>query len=64
MKAVVCVNSWAGRSEHPCRIVKETPKRYLIEVDEPTALPPKFTLLLPGSTRLVPKYAIKFLDES
>lgn len=58
-KAMVCINSWAGRAEYPCRVVGETPKRYLIEVDKPTALP-GFRLLLPGQTKLVPKRAIRF----
>ena len=60
MLAYVCVNSWAGRQEHPCRVVGETSKRYRIEVDKPTALPPGFSLLMPGQTKLVPKTAIRF----
>ena len=62
MPAVVCVNSWAGRLEHPCRVIGETPKRYRIEVDKQTALPPGFSLLLPGQTKLVPKHAIRFVE--
>lgn len=58
--AIVCVDSWAGRQEHPCRVIGETPKRYRIMVDKPTALPPRFTILMPGMTKLVPKYAVKF----
>ena len=54
---VVCVNSWAGRIEHQCRIVRETPKRYLIEVDVLTKLPG--TWLEPGQQRLVPKSAVR-----
>ena len=60
-RAVVCVNSWAGRQEHPCQVVGETPKRYRIVVDVPTALPPRFTVLMPGTEKLVPKYAIRFV---
>ena len=62
MPAVVCVNSWGGRQEHPCRVIAETPKRYRITVDVPTALPPGFTLLMPGETKLVPKHAIRFVE--
>ena len=62
-KAVVCVNSWAGRQEHKCTVVGETPKRCRIMVDQPTALPPKYTLLLPGMKRLVPKTAIRFTED-
>ena len=61
LNAVVCIDSWAGRIEHPCRVVGETPKRYRIEVDKPTTLPPRNTLLLPGQTKLVPKEAIRFI---
>ena len=51
MQAYICIQSWAGRVQHKCRIVGETPKRYRIEVDTPTALPPGFSLLMPGQTR-------------
>jgi hypothetical protein len=57
--AVVCVDGWAGRREFPCRVVGETPMRYRIAVDAPTALPPGYTILLPGMTRLVPRTAIR-----
>jgi len=60
--AVVCVNSWAGRQEKNCRVVAETPKRYRIVVDEPTALPPGFSILMPGMSKLVPKTAVRFTD--
>ena len=62
-KAVVCIDSWAGRQEKPCRVVGETPKRYRIEVDVPTTLPPRFSTLFPGKTKLVPKRAVKFVDK-
>ncbi len=60
--AIVCVDSYAGRQEHPCRVVGETQKRYRIMVDEPTALPPGFSILMPGYTKLVPKSAIRFIE--
>jgi len=59
--AVVCVDSYAGRQEKPCRVVGETAKRYRIEVDQPTGLPPGFTIMLPGQQRLVPKRAVRFM---
>lgn len=61
--AVVCMDSYAGRVEKPCRVVGETPKRYYIEVDVPTSLPPNFSVLLPGIRKLVPKRAIRFLTK-
>jgi hypothetical protein len=57
--AVVCVNSWAGRIEYPCRIVGETPKRWRIEVDMPVKLPR--LVLHPGEVRLVPKSAVRLI---
>ena len=59
--AVVCVDSWAGRQEHACTVAGETPKRYRITVDKPTALPPGFSILVPGQTKLVPKAAVRFV---
>lgn len=58
--AFVHYQSWAGHHKEPCIVVDETPKRYRIRVDKPVALPPGFTLLLPGYTKLVPKRAITF----
>ena len=46
-----------------CRVVGETPKRCRIAVDVPTVLPPGYTLLMPGMTKLVPKHAVEFLEE-
>lgn len=63
--AVACIaSSWEGRLEIPCRVVGETPRRYLIEVDSPTALPPGLTLLMPGQQKRVPKGAIRFTQEA
>ena len=59
--ALVCVESWAGRQEKPCRVVGETPTRYRIEVDQPTGLPPGFTIMMPGQQKLVPKRAVRFM---
>lgn len=57
VNAVVCVDGFAGRREHPCRIVGETSKRWRIEVDAPVKLPR--SVLYPGETRLVPKSAVR-----
>lgn len=59
-RAMVYVNSWAGLQGKPCRVVGETPKRYRIEVDEPTKLPGA-RMLVPGERRLVPKGSIRFV---
>lgn len=61
-QAVVCIDSWAGREEKPCRVIGETPKRYRIVVDVPTSLPPKFSVLMPGKPKLVPKRAVRFVE--
>ena len=64
LPAIVCVNSWAGKQEYPCVVVGETPKKYRISVDKPIALPPHFTLLIPGQTKLVPKHSIRFIKKT
>lgn len=46
--------------KNPVRVVGETPTQYKIEVDQPTGLPPGFTILMPGQQKLVPKSAILF----
>ncbi|PZN71330.1 MAG: hypothetical protein DM484_26620 [Candidatus Methylumidiphilus alinenensis] len=58
----VCINSWAGRTEKPCRIVGETPTRFKIEVDVETWLPNGW--LQPGQQRLVPKTSVRRIHES
>ena len=59
-RGVVCIQSWGGYSEKPCRIVGETPQKYRIEVDEKIWLPGHFWLE-PGQKRLVPITAVRFL---
>lgn len=56
--AVVCVDGWAGRREHPCRVVGETHSSYRITVDAETKLPGR--MLAPGDQALVPRRAIRF----
>lgn len=60
MPALLCINGWHGRSEHPVEIVKETPKRYLVRGIAEAPLPGG-RWLLPGQEVYVPKYAIKFV---
>src|SRR5215472_4366961 len=38
-KGILCVESWAGRRETPCEIVKETSKRLRIRLEENCMLP-------------------------
>lgn len=66
IRAVVCMETISDREQHFCRIVKETPKYYRIAVDKPIAFPPKSKLLMPGETKLVPKFAVRidFIYES
>lgn len=61
--ATVAVQSWAGIQHKPCRVIGETPERYRIDVNVPTALPPGYHMLQPGETKLVPKYAVSFLHQ-
>lgn len=56
--AVVCTEGWAGRIESPCRVIKETKTKYLIESDQQIFLPTK--TLKRGQRTLVPKRAIRF----
>ena len=60
--AVICIDSFAGRIEHRCRVVGETPKKYRIEVDKPTPLPPRSEVLDVGMQKLVPKHCIRFIE--
>ena len=34
MTTILHLNSWAGRTQHPVKIIKETPKRYRVELLE------------------------------
>ena len=58
MMTYLCLNTWAGRMEHPVEIVKETPKRYLVRLLEDFPLP-SARLGKAGDEVYVPKYAIK-----
>jgi len=50
--AIVATNSWAGRVEWPCYVLKETKKRYEV------------MYFRSAHTALVPKYAVRFDDDS
>jgi len=64
-KAVLLIiDSLTGLQEKPCRVVGETPKRYRVTVDQPTGIPPGFSLLMPGMTQLVPKHAVRFVENA
>lgn len=53
----LCLQSWAGRSETPVRIIATTPKRYRIELLDDSMKGKRGTILL------VPQYAIKHTDD-
>ena len=57
MQATLCLNSWAGRVEHPVQVLKETPKRYKVKLLEDTLLPSGRKR--EGDTVYVPKYAVR-----
>jgi hypothetical protein len=55
-KAVLNLDGWAGRREIPCLIVKETPKRFLIRLEEDCGLPGRYRKK--ADEVYVPKYAV------
>lgn len=57
--AVICMNTWAGRIEAPCRVIGETPMRWRVAVDEETRLP--WRVLKPGTLALIPKWSVRFI---
>ena len=60
--AVICMNTWAGRIEAPCRVIGETPTRWRVAVDKDTRLPGR--VLKPETLALVPKAAVRFMPPS
>lgn len=58
--ALLCLDSYAGRSETPVRVIGETRCRYRIRAVGWTRLAGGCRLLEPGGVTLVPRYAIKF----
>ena len=58
MEALLLLDSWAGRTNHFVRVLKETPKRYFIEFLDGDCFHGKFQK---GKTYYVPKHAIVFI---
>jgi hypothetical protein len=56
--AVLLLNGWSGRSEHPIELVGETPKRYRVRLLCDVRLPSRRQGRA-GDVILVPKHAIK-----
>ncbi len=52
------LNGWAGRTEHRCMVIGETPKRYRIRVLQPTRLPSR-RLADPQTPVMVPRDAVR-----
>ena len=61
--AILVLEGYAGRREHPCEIVGETAQRYRIQVRQRTPLAGANRWLQPGETALVPKHAVR-LDQA
>lgn len=59
MNAVLCLNSYAGRTETPVEIVGETQKRYRIRASKRVKLAGRNRWLEIGQTALVPKTAVR-----
>ena len=53
----LCTDGWAGRAETPCTILKETPKRFLVRVQEDCLLLGRHVKA--GREVYLPKYAVK-----
>ena len=63
VRAVLALDSWAGRTEHPVEIVGETPKRYRVRILEDWLGLPSRRVASRGDVVLVPKYAVRILRE-
>ncbi len=61
VRAVLALDSWAGRTEHPVEIVGETPKRYRVRILEDWLILPSKRVAERGDVVLVPKYAVRVL---
>ncbi len=61
MRGKVCLQGWAGYTEHPCTIDSETPKKYRVRLDESTRLPGG-RVVPAGESVLVPKHAVKLVE--
>jgi hypothetical protein len=61
MKAMVCLQSWAGYTEHPVEIIGETRTRYRVRALESFKLPRRW--IHKDGVALVPKHAVKIVKE-
>ena len=59
----LCLDSWAGRTETLVEIVAETPKRYRIRALSKTKLAGRYRWLEEGQITLVPKYAVRIIED-
>lgn len=61
-RAIVAVNSWAGRFEYAVSVIGETPKRYRVRwIDGWHSS--RWRSFAAGDVTLVPKYAVRFTPE-
>jgi hypothetical protein len=61
MTGVVCLQSWAGYSEHPVEIIGETRTKYRVRALESFKLPGRW--IHKDGVDLVPKPAVKIVEE-
>jgi hypothetical protein len=62
-RAELCLNGWAGFHTVPVIVVGETPKRYQIEALQNMRLPGRNRHLRAGERALVPRAAIRCLEQ-
>jgi hypothetical protein len=58
-KGFLCINSWAGRTETPCVILRETPKRFVIRLEADCALPGRNRRGIKAEEIRVARYSIR-----
>jgi hypothetical protein len=61
MRGMVCLQSWAGYSEHPVEIIGETRTKYRVRALESFKLPGRW--IHKDGVDLVPKHALKIVEE-
>lgn len=62
--AVLVLNTYAGRREHPIEVVGETPKKYRVKILDEKSFPlPGKKTANPGEVVLVPKDAVTFPNQ-
>ncbi len=57
-RGIVSLESWAGRTDHPCTIVGETPKRWRVVFDRNVTLP-RHRFVVAGEETVVSKARVK-----